>query len=114
MSRSIVAPSQHRFTLAECRQLSRRAWTLRRYHALRLGVKVMDVSWRECLLLARRESLRSRVWALHAEIVQSFPQQQRLCGVNPDAVFVPGRPVRGRWVAGLARAAVVVLAVIAV
>lgn len=112
MSSSLIAPVPYRFTLAECRSLSRRAWVLRRFHAARLGVPVIDVSWRECLLLAKREQMKREVWKVHAALVQVFPRQvQPLSGISqPVSISVPA-PVRSRWT-GLARAAAIAVALI--
>lgn len=103
----------YRFTLSECRRLSSRAWQIRRFHAARLCIPVMAVSWRECLVLAKRESLRADLWRLHTAAIQCFGRREPLVGVGVP-VCLPAAPVRSSWVSGLARAAVVVLAVLAV
>ena len=37
------------------KELNTKAWEIRREAANRLGCKVMEVSWRECLILAKKE-----------------------------------------------------------
>lgn len=103
----------YRFTLRECRQLSARAWQIRRFHAGRLAVPLLSVSWKECLLLAKKEQVRRQVWEAHTAVIQLFPRPvvQPLVGVG-SSVFLPAqsRPVRrSGWASGFARAASVLL-----
>lgn len=107
--------SAYRFTIAECRSLSARAWQIRRFVAGRDVVPLMSVSWRGCLEMAKREQLRAELRRIHVQAIGLWGRREPLVGVS-QPMFIPAihQAQRSSWVTGLARAAVVLLALVGV
>jgi hypothetical protein len=107
--------SEYRFSLGECRALSSRAWAIRKLRASASRAPVLSVSWKACLLEAKKASLISEAARVASELRDVFGASGAFVNVNPFPVCLPAfAPVSSSRFASLPRFAVAVLALVLV
>jgi hypothetical protein len=104
--------NSYRFSMIEVRQLSRRAWEVRRFEAARLCIPVLSVSWRMCLVVAKKEALRRDTARVKRESAALY---RGAALVRVGVPMYAALPVSRRsLVSVVARAAVLVLSVLSI